>query len=367
MNRLIARLAATFSLVLILGGCAGQPEKAVFRLGLDRSPESKRLMWPPEKDGQIPRYFYVGELTGENNFVRPERNSDVAKGIFARFLDIIIGEDSPMLLERPQAGTVDESGRVLVTDMGNASVFVFDETGGKLSVWRKATGTNDFIAPVGIAVGPEGQVFVADAELALIARLDRDGNALVPFGKGQLRRPTGLAYEPKTKRLFVTDTQAHEIKVFDLDGNLLSTIGEQGEGPGQFNYPTHIAVLHEKLYVSDTLNARVQVMSTPTGRYLGSLGKRGLKMGNLVRPKGVATDSEHNVYVIESYHDYLLVYNRRGEFLLPIGGVGQGAGNFHLPAGVWVDARNRVFVADMLNGRVAVFQFLGGDNDNEDW
>jgi hypothetical protein len=25
-----------------------------------------------------------------------------------------------------------------------------------------------------------------------------------------------------------------------------------------------------------------------------------------------------------------------------------------------VDARNRVFVADMFNGRVAVFQFLGG-------
>jgi hypothetical protein len=31
-----------------------------------------------------------------------------------------------------------------------------------------------------------------------------------------------------------------------------------------------------------------------------------------------------------------------------------------------VDARNRVFVADMLNSRVAVFQFLGGDEDNED-
>jgi len=362
-----SRLAVVLSLVLVLGGCAGEPERAVFRLGLDRSTESKRLMWPPEKDGEIPRYFYVGELTGENNFVRPERKSDAAKSIIARFFDIIIGEERPMLLDRPQAGAVDESGRILVTDMGNAGVFAFDEKQGTLSVWRKATGTIDLIAPVGIAIGPEGHVFVADAELALIAHFDRDGNTKEPIGKGMLRRPTGLAYEPKTKRLFVADTQAHQIKIFDLEGKLLSTLGEQGEGPGQFNYPTHIAVRHEKLYVSDTLNARVQVMSTPTGRYLGSLGKRGLQMGNLVRPKGVATDSEHNVYVIESYHDYLLVYNRRGEFLLPIGGVGQGAGNFHLPAGIWVDARNRVFVADMLNGRVAVFQFLGGDNDNEDW
>lgn len=354
------------ALVSILGGCAGAPQKTEFKLGLDARPDTKRLMWPPEKLGEVPRYFYAGELTGENNFVKAEPEVGAVKNVIARFFDILIGVEAPLVLDRPQAGVVDETGRILVTDIGRASVFVFDEKQGKLSVWEKATGITGFIAPVGIATGPEGQVFVADAELALIARLDRDGNTLEPIGKGQLQRPTGLAYEPKTGRLFVADTPAHQIKVFNLNGELLSTIGDHGEGPGEFNYPTHIAVLLEKLYVSDTLNARVQVMSTPTGRYLGSLGKRGLFLGNLVRPKGVATDSEHNIYVVESYHDYLLVYNRKGEFLLPIGGVGSGPGNFHLPAGVWVDQRNRVFVADMLNGRVAVFQFLGGDHDNDD-
>ena len=362
MNRL-----ALLALVLFLGGCVSAPEKAVFRLGLDATPATKRLMWPPESSDQPPRYFYVGELTGENNFARPETETGAAKNLIARFFDIITGEKPPLLLERPQSGTVDESGRILVTDMGNPGVFVFDEKEGKLSVWNKAAGTSDFVGPVGIAVGPEGHVFVADPELGLVARLDRDGNTLAPIGKGQLRRPTGVAYEARTQRLFVADTQSHQVKVFDLEGRLLSIIGEHGEGPGQFNYPTHIAVLHDKLYVTDTLNARIQVMSTPTGRYLGTVGKRGLFLGNMVRPKGVATDSEHNIYVVESYHDYLLVYNRRGEFLLPIGGVGDGPGNFHLPAGVWVDARNRIFVADMLNGRVAVFQFLGGDDDNDDW
>lgn len=361
------RIVILLALLIVLDGCASAPQKAVFRLGLDRSAETQRLMWPPEKSGEVPRYFYAGELTGENNFVRPESETGVAKNIVARFFDIIIGEEPPLLLDRPQAGTVDQFGRILVTDMGSAAVFVFDEKEGKLSVWRKAVGAAEFIAPVGIAVGPEGQIFVADSELGLVARLDRDGNPLQPLGMGQLQRPTGLAYEARSKRLFVSDTKAHQIKVFDLEGKLLSTIGDHGEGPGEFNYPTHIAVLHEKLYVSDTLNARVQVMSTPTGRYLGTVGKRGLFTGDLVRPKGVASDSEHNIYVIESYHDYLLVYNRRGEFLLPIGGVGSGAGSFHLPAGVWVDTRNRVFVADMLNGRVAVFQFLGGDDDNDDW
>ena len=360
----MSRGAALLVCLLFLGGCASAPGKAAFRLGLDASAQTRRLMWPAESTGEVPRYFYVGELTGENNFVRPESEADTARSLIARFFDVIIGKAPPLLLDRPQSGVVDEAGRVLVTDIGNASVFVFDEQQGKLSVWDKATGTTNFISPVGIAVGPAGQVFVADPELALVAHLDRDGNTLAPIGKGLLRRPTGLAFEPQTQRLFVADTQAHQIKVFDVAGNLLAAIGEHGEGPGQFNYPTHIAVLHEKLYVSDTLNARVQVLSTASGGYLGMLGKRGLFVGNMVRPKGVATDSDHNVYVIESYHDYLLIYNRRGEFLLPIGGIGSGAGNFHLPAGVWVDARNRVFVADMLNSRIAVFQFLGGDGND---
>jgi sugar lactone lactonase YvrE len=69
--------------------------------------------------------------------------------------------------------------------------------------------------------------------------------------------------------------------------------------------------------------------------------------------------------VVESYFDYLLVYNRRGQFLMPLGGSGFGDEKFHLPSGVWVDSRNRVYVADMLNSRVAVFQFLGGGVEND--
>jgi DNA-binding beta-propeller fold protein YncE len=83
-------------------------------------------------------------------------------------------------------------------------------------------------------------------------------------------------------------------------------------------------------------------------------------LGQLVRPKGVSVDGDGNVYVIESYYDSLLVFSPRGEFLLPIGGTGTATGRFYLPAGVWVDARNRVHVADMFNGRVVLFQFLGG-------
>ena len=79
-----------------------------------------------------------------------------------------------------------------------------------------------------------------------------------------------------------------------------------------------------------------------------------------MRPKGVALDGEGHVYVVESYYDSLLVFSPQGEFLMPIGGTGTATGRFYLPSGVWVDAGNRVHVADMFNGRVVTFQFLGG-------
>jgi DNA-binding beta-propeller fold protein YncE len=160
----------------------------------------------------------------------------------------------------------------------------------------------------------------------------------------------------------VTDTPVHQVKVFNLQGQLLNSIGQFGEGVADLNYPTHLAINDGELYVSDTLNARIQVYSTQSGKHLRQLGKRGLFVGDLVRPKGVAADSEHNIYIIESNHDHLLVYNRKGEFLMPIRG--GGGGNFYLPSGVWVDFKNRVFVADTLNNRVAVFQFLGGAKGN---
>ena len=103
----------------------------------------------------------------------------------------------------------------------------------------------------------------------------------------------------------------------------------------------------------------MQIFAKEDGRSLGQIGQRGLYVGNLVRPKGVTTDRDGNVYVVESYYDHLLIYNQGGEFLLPIGGTGNEIGRFYLPAGIWSDGRDRIFVADMFNARVVIFRYVG--------
>ncbi len=129
---------------------------------------------------------------------------------------------------------------------------------------------------------------------------------------------------------------------------------------GELNFPIHICFAHDKLYVVDSMNARIQIFD-PDGNHLMSFGSRGKFLGQFSRPKGVTVDSEGNIYVVDSYFDYLLVFNSQGEFLLPIGGTGDHVGSLYLPAGVWSDNSDQIYIADLNNARVMVLQFLGGD------
>lgn len=360
MTVLLSRKFLIVSLAIILfTGCA--ETRQVMRY--EQAAEEKIWPSPPE----TPRYRYVGQLTGEGNFGDAEGEGS---GItFVGLLKALVGLDSDAAqtrtLHRPQSGTIDSSGRILVTDAGRQAIYVFDENQGKLEIWQAANEDSNFASPVGIAQAKNGDILVADSKLNRVIRLDPTGKPKGEFGFEDFGRPTGLAVDPETGRIFVSDTNEHNIKVFDDSGKLVQVIGHGGTGDGEFNSPTHLAFVNNTLYVTDTFNARSQLLDSQ-GKHIRSIGSRGLYVGNLVRPKGVTADSEGNVYIIESFHDYLLVYDKNARFLLPIGGTGSDVGQFYLPAGVWSDNRDRIYVADMFNGRVAIFQYLKGEGANSD-
>ena len=343
------------AIVAALSACAAGP--STLRYTANGSQDLH--VWPAPQTQEVPRYRYLGELTGQGNFTGGEGAGSQARRVLSLLVGLDERDPDPVVLQRPQSGMVDETGRILVTDVSRRAVFVFDEKGGALSVWEDAGPQLPFAAPIAVATGRNGEVLVTDANLRRVIRLDRDGKPLGAFGEPVLRRPTGIARDPARGLVFVADTHAHDIKVFDDDGRLVDTVGHRGDGPGEFNFPTYLSFARGRLYVTDNLNARIQVL-TAAGEVALRFGERGLFVGNLVRPKGVATDDEGNIYVVESLYDTLLVFDPEGRLLLSIGGTGAGLGKFYLPAGVWVDARNRVFVADMFNGRVVMFHFLGG-------
>lgn len=352
-----ALLSLVASLVVLLAGCASDGiVRGRLHYGLADAPEGERLLWP--QPPEVPRFAYTGTLTGEPNFRRDEAGTSRLEALGRWIAGLDARGRAPVVLQRPAAVVGDEHGRLYVSDTSRQAVFVFDAAQGELRVWEQADGVLRFVAPSGLAPAPEGGLYVADAELGVVVRLDASGQPHGVIGRGRLQRPTGLARDAATGRLYVADTAAHDLKVFDDAGTLLETLGRRGDAPGEFNYPTHLAFAAGRLAVADTLNQRVQLRG-PDGAWQ-VIGRRGLYVGDLVRPKGVALDGEGHVYVVESYYDSLLVYSAQGEFLMPIGGTGTATGRFYLPSGVWVDAGNRVHVADMFNGRVVLFQFLGG-------
>lgn len=340
--------------VLLLGGCASALQPARFNL-IEK--QDSPTVWPAFPD--VPRYQYLGQLSGESNFPRANRQQTSGR----RFLEWIAGlqQDAPdvVTLLKPQSGMFDtETQRIYVTDIGLGAVMVFDELAARLDLWQLADQGETFSSPVAIVKISPDEILVSDAELGRVVRLSSQGSPLGSIQSEFLQRPAGMVFDAVEDRIYVADSGANDIKVFSPQGILLDVIGGPGEAAGYFNAPTHLALSEKHLLVTDTLNARVQVL-TLEGEFIRVIGERGLFVGNMVRPKGVAADQDGNIYVIESYFDHMLVFNDTGQMLLSIGGSGKSVGEFYLPSGIWIDDRNRVFIADMHNGRVIVLQYLG--------
>jgi predicted membrane-bound mannosyltransferase len=162
--------------------------------------------------------------------------------------------------------------------------------------------------------------------------------------------------------VLVGDLQAHQIKVLSPAGKLLRTIGSGGTGPGQFNTKTSpsiggIAVApNGNIYATDTWNERVEEFS-PTGAFIrawgqGNLDASNLKPGDFYGPRGIAIAPNGNVYVADTGHRRIEVFDPNGKFLFTFGSEGTAPGQFDEPSGVTVDGKGNVFVADFWNQRV---------------
>jgi sugar lactone lactonase YvrE len=214
--------------------------------------------------------------------------------------------------------------------------------------------------PIGVVASPDGRIYATDADLANVAMFNEKGK-FIKFFEGGFKRPTGLAINPSEGLVYVSDTWAHVIYVYGLDGTRRGTIGQRGEGPGNLNYPTHVFVDNDGLiYVSDTLNFRVQIFK-PSGELVNSFGVLGESFDKFDKIKGIAVDTEGHIYVSDAAQNMVKIFDKEGRLLLFFGKKGHFYGHFDLPAGIFIDSRNRIYVADSLNMRLQVFQFLGGD------
>lgn len=253
---------------------------------------------------------------------------------------------------RPMGLSLDADNNLYFTDPGSASVGFLDRKNQKLHRWEKVGG-QAFDTPVAILrLGP--LIFVADTGLGRVLGFDLKGKIQVTIS-APLVRPSGLA--SLNGHLIVSDTALHQLFTFDPKGNLTGTHGRRGAAPGEFNFPTHLHTRDDKVYVTDAMNFRIQVLDAALAP-LSQIGTLGQGSGQFSRPKGVTTDVDGHLYVVDALFDNVQAFDPDGTFLLHWGQAGQQPGEFWLPGGIAIDQNNIIYVADSYNQRIQLFQYL---------
>ncbi len=259
--------------------------------------------------------------------------------------------------ERPVALAVARDGRFAIADTGLKCVHLYIPSE-SLYVMIAGSRTDYFTSPVSVAFDSALRLYVSDSAQGKVFVFDRNGAYLSTTGSGPFIRPTGLAWDPGKKFLFVLDTLENRVYILNEAGERVASFGERGDGKGQFNFPSHIAVSSRgDLYVVDTMNFRLQML-TDSGVLLSSFGRHGNGSGDFAMPKGVAVDSTGIIYVVDMLFDTVQLFNRQGDFLFSIGRRGTGDGEFWMPSGIFIDGRDRLYVCDTFNRRIQVFQII---------
>jgi DNA-binding beta-propeller fold protein YncE len=175
---------------------------------------------------------------------------------------------------------VTADGAVVVTEPG-ADRARWDEPGGPSVFFGGPPGLVDgpagtarFRRPLGVAAGPDGSVLVADTDNHAVRRIDIDGQVATlagglygavdgPGAQARFRHPQGLAVAPDGT-VFVADTVSNTVRRIDGEGMVTTFAGgpySQGDveaGPLAFRRPEAVAIGADgTVYVADTGNDRV--------------------------------------------------------------------------------------------------------------
>jgi len=309
-------------------------------------PLTNRPVWPapPAK----PRVVYVQSIQSPADL-------GVKRSVFKRVANWISGAGSESVrFERPFCVALDDAGNLLFTDTGANAVGCLDRSRKKWIRWEQV-GKIRFQSPVAVARHRD-TIYVADSALGKVLAFAADGKPRFEITR-ELERPAGLALAGE--KLFVADAQRHQVVIFDLQGAFISKFGRRGGGPGELNFPTHIAAdSNGRLLVTDSMNCRIQIFDS-SGQFQRVIGSAGDSPGCFSRPKGVAVDQLGHIYAVDGIFDNVQVFDYEGHLLLNWGEAGSGPGQFWLPNGIAVSRENEIYVADSYNRRIQVFRYIG--------
>ena len=319
MDRKITRLAGVI-LLLLIAGCSSAPVQV----------ESGTVFYPGPPDK--PKIQFLTSITSEED-IGAERN---------RFREFVTGKAEPIrVVARPW--DIDHTlGKLYVSDKTFRRILIVDleEKSFKLVDSR---GGGALLNPGGIFIDSAGYKYIADQNRGEILVFDQMDRFFRAYKADPEFNPTDVVADGD--RIYVSDVGTESIRIFDrVSGDVVQTIGRQGETEGMFRFPTHLALDDDgNLFVTDFLNFRVQKFDAD-GNFVRTIGEPGDFPGAMPRPKGIDVDRDGHLYAVDSAFEIVQIFDTEtGNALMPFGKFGAISGGTWLPAGVHIDYDNLAY------------------------
>jgi DNA-binding beta-propeller fold protein YncE len=242
----------------------------------------------------------------------------------------------------------------------SADVVADDKDG---SLRRALTGENrtgeGLEKPFGVAARG-GRVYVGDTLAHNVILFDLNSRKVTRIGTqdpGALRSPFGMDLDD-AGNLYVLDGSLKKIQVYDPAGKYLRTLGQDLP----WSRPTGLAVdaARKRLYAVDaggvqSTDHKVRAIDIDSGKLLFEFGKRGDGQGELNLPRDVAIGADGLLYVVDGGNFRIQVFDGEGKFLRTFGGIGRRSGQFARPKEIAADTDGNLYVVDTAFGNVQIF------------
>ena len=222
--------------------------------------------------------------------------------------------------------------------------------------WEKLPSGFTWTDAAAVAIDSKDQVYVFNRGDHPMIVFDKDGNVLSSWGEDVFVRAHGVTLGPD-ETLYCTDDGDHTVRQCTLDGKVLMTIGTPGfatpyQSGDPFHRPTDVAIDPNtgELYISDGYGNSSVHKYSPDGKLLFSWGKAGTDPGEFNIVHNIATDKDGWVYVADRENHRVQIFDSNGRYET------QWV-NMHRPCAIYISPNQNVYIGELGSGmNVKVFQ-----------